>query len=54
MLRFEGLEEAEEREMATRRAWEGHPRWIFISGTNGLEDSITKVISIIERSIEVA
>ena len=35
--RFEGLQEAIERKLATRKGWEGHSKRVFISGSLGLE-----------------
>ena len=45
--RFEPLERAKELEMATRRAWEDHPRHLVITGQRGIEGKISEVIGIV-------
>jgi predicted ATPase len=42
--RFETLEEAVRLEMATRAAWEGHPRRLFLDGGRGVDGKVAAVV----------
>jgi hypothetical protein len=45
--RFEGLEEAQRLEHATRAAWAGHPRHLVVEGRGSLEGKVTEVLRVL-------
>jgi predicted ATPase len=45
--RFEPLERAQELEMATRAAWQGHKHRVVIEGRRGIEGKISEAIGIV-------
>lgn len=49
--RFESLEEAVQRETATRRAWSGHARHLIVGGAD-LEHKLRTTIEIIEQALQ--
>jgi CYTH domain-containing protein/predicted ATPase len=51
--RYESLEEAQALEMRIRDAWNGHPRWSFISGADGIGSVIARAISIVSSYIDI-
>lgn len=50
--RYETLEQAIEREMATRKAWENHPNRSFIEGSKGIEHVTASVLEIVSSYLE--
>jgi predicted ATPase len=49
VYRFETLEQARKTEMATRRAWEKHPRHIIIAGRSGFRSKVDEVIEFVRQ-----
>lgn len=52
--RFEGVEEAAERELLTRNAWEGHSSWVLISGRRDVGAKISEVLGIVRFLLTTA
>ncbi|OIO49874.1 MAG: hypothetical protein CO042_00605 [Parcubacteria group bacterium CG_4_9_14_0_2_um_filter_41_8] len=48
--RFEALERAQQVEHATRAAWNQHPAWHFVAGTEQAEEKIATVLNLIKES----
>ncbi len=46
-IRFEPLEEAVRLEMATRAAWLGHPRRLFLDGGRGIDGKVAAVVGLL-------
>ena len=47
--RFESLEEAQQLEYATRKAWSDHPRRHFVKGTEGVDGKVAETCRIIRE-----
>lgn len=53
--RYEDLEGAQALELRARHAWEGHPNWHFVSGTDKLfEDKLAEATKLVKQHLKVS